>query len=258
LTRRRSSQGPRRDQHLLPPIQQLEADHPFWGDRRIRAYLHFVERLPVNKKRILRLMRGHHLLVRPKLRLKAKRTPTGSQPTPTGPNEWGGIDLTKVLVEGCGWVYIVLVLDWDTKKSVGSYAGTRCTTQHWLTALDMAVNRQLPNGARGQGLSLLRDNGGQPTAVAVIEACATLEIHRAFTSYNNPNGNADTERARRTRKGEGLWLGEWRCPLALVSALQTWIAYYHEQYLHAVLGYKPPLQYEREYYSCHSPPFAAA
>jgi putative transposase len=58
-----------RDEYLLPRIQQLKAEHPFWGYRRIWAYLRFVERMPVHKKRILRLMRKHHLLVPPNLRL---------------------------------------------------------------------------------------------------------------------------------------------------------------------------------------------
>ena len=33
-------------------------------------------------------------------------------------------------------------------------------------ALDMAVNRQFPDGARGQDLSLMSDNGCQPTSLA--------------------------------------------------------------------------------------------
>jgi hypothetical protein len=111
-------------------MQALKAEHPFWGDRRIGAYLRFVEQLPVNKKPILRLMREHHLLVRPNRQLKAKRTPTRNNPRPTRPNEWWGIDMTKVMVEGFGWVYIVLVLDWYTKKIVGYDAGRPCTARH--------------------------------------------------------------------------------------------------------------------------------
>jgi putative transposase len=112
LRRRRSFRVTQRDTALLPRIQALKAEHPFWGYRRIWAYLRFVEQLSVNKKRVLRLMREATLLVKPHLRLKAKRTPTGSKPKPTSPNEWWGIDMTKALVEGFGWVYIVLVLDW--------------------------------------------------------------------------------------------------------------------------------------------------
>jgi putative transposase len=81
---------------------------------------------------VLRLMREHHLLVSPNRQLKAKPTPTRNKPQPTKPNEWWGIDMTKVMVEGCGWVYIVLVLDWYTKKIVGYYAGTPCMAQAWV------------------------------------------------------------------------------------------------------------------------------
>ena len=139
------------DAHLLPRIQQLKAEHPFWGYRRIWAYLRFVEQVPVHKKRILRLMREHQLLVQPNRRLRAKRTPTGSTPRPTKPNEWWGIDMTKVLVQGFGWVSIVVVLDWYTKTIVGYAAGLQCQTQDGLLALDMAVNRQFPEGSEAKG-----------------------------------------------------------------------------------------------------------
>ena len=131
--------------------------------------------------------------------------------------------MTKVLVSGFGWVYVVVVIDWYTKKVVGYHAGLRCTAKQWLEALDMAVNGQFLNGARGQSLSLMCDNGCQPTSVAFLEACNTLEIQQAFTSYNNPKGNADTERFMRTLKEECLWLKEWTCPFTLITALAAWI-----------------------------------
>jgi transposase InsO family protein len=258
MKRHRALRVGQRDECLLPRIQALKAEHPFWGYRRIWAYLRFVEQLPVNKKRIWRLMREHHLLVPPNLRLKAKRTPTGSKPRPTKPNEWWGIDMTKVLVEGCGWVYIVVVLDWYTKAIVGYYAGGRCTAQHWLAALDMAVNRQFPEGARGQGLSLMSDNGCQPTAIAFMEACSSLGLQQAFTSDNTPKGNADTERVMRTLKEECLWLSEWTSPFELSRALANWITYYNENYLLSSLGYRTPRQFELEYHRSHSSPFVAA
>jgi putative transposase len=108
--------------------------------------------------------------------------------------------MTKVLVAGVGWVYIVIALDWYTKAVVGHYAGLRCTARQWLEALDMAVNRQFPQGVRGQGVSLMCDNGCQPTSTTFMQTCAALEIHQAFTSYHNPKGNADTERFMRASK----------------------------------------------------------
>jgi putative transposase len=166
--------------------------------------------------------------------------------------------MTKVLVGGFGWIYIVLVLDWYTKTIVGSYAGMQCTAQHWLAALDMAVNCQFPKGAQGQGLSLMSDNGCQPTSVAFMQACRSLEIHQVFTSYNNPTGHANTERVIRTRKEECIWLQEWNCPFTLIRALESGIVQYHEHDLHSALGYKPPRQFEREYHLSHGTQFTAA
>jgi putative transposase len=258
MSRQPSPVVARRNEDLLERIRTLKAAHPFWGYRRIWAYLHFVEHQAVNKKRVLRLMREHHLLVPPNLKLKAKRTPMGSKPRPTKPDEWWGIDMTKVLVEGFGWIYIVVVLDWYTKTIVGHYAGMQCTAHHWLAALDMAVNRQFPTGVQGQGLSLMSDNGCQPTSTAFMRACGTLGIPQAFTSYNNPKGNADTERIMRTLKEECLWLQEWPCPFDLITALDAWIADYNEHYLHSSLGYTPPRQFEREYHASHGTQFTAA
>jgi putative transposase len=258
MTRQRSLRVIQRDEDLLPRLQALKAEHPFWGYRRIWAYLRLSEHQPVNRKRILRLMRAHHLLVTPNWKLKAKRTPSRNKPRPTKPNEWWGVDRTKVLSEGVGWVYIVIVLDWYTKKVTGYNAGLRCTSEEWRAALDRAVNHQFPHGARGHGLSLMRDNGCQPTSLAFMRACATLEIRQAFTSYNNPKGHADTERFMRTLKEACLWLQEWTCPFTLISALETWIDDYNEHYLHSALGYKPPRQFERDYYANHSTPFVAA
>lgn len=258
MTRQPSVRVAQRNAPLVDRIRMLKAEHPFWGYRRIWAYLRFTDGLAVNKKRILRLLRQHHLVVKPNLRLKATRTPQRSKPRPTQPNQWWGIDMTKVLVDPVGWVYLVLVLDWHTKKIVGHYAGLQATAQHWLIALDQAVSRQCSQGVRDQGLSLMSDNGCQPTSVAFMKTCATLGIHQAFTSYNNPKGNADTERLMRTLKEELVWLREWTSPVELERALAAWIDWYNSRYRHSALGYQTPVEFERHYYLSHSSQFVAA
>jgi putative transposase len=166
--------------------------------------------------------------------------------------------MTTVLVEGFGWVYIVIVLDWSTKQIVGDYAATPCPARHGLMAVDLAVHGQFADGARGHDVSLMRAKGCQPTSKAFMEACRILGIQPAFPSDTNPQGHADTERVMRTVNEEGLGLQEWTCPLALVSTLDRWITYDHEHDLHSSLGYKPPRPFEQEYYRRHSTPFVAA
>jgi transposase InsO family protein len=102
----------------------------------------------------------------------------------------------------------------------------------------------------------MSDNGCQPTAVAFLKACATLGITQAFTSYNNPKGNAETDRLMRTLKEELLWLREWTSPLELEQALVAWITWSNTRYWHSALGYRTPCQVEQQL--SHSTQFVAA
>jgi transposase InsO family protein len=247
MRRKEAASTIERNLPVLERIKEIKAEHPFWGYRRMWAYLKYVDGLDINKKRVLRLMQRHDLLVKPDTKLRAIRTPGRNKPKPDRRNQWWGIDMTKVMVNGFGWMYIAVVLDWYTKKIVGYYAGMQCRSKHWLEALDEAVNLQFQDGVREKGLCLMSDNGSQPTSVHFMKSCRELGIHQAFTSYNNPRGNADTERVFRTMKEELLWLREWASPFDLADKLKAWIGYYNESYLHSTLGYKPPIKFEEEY-----------
>jgi transposase InsO family protein len=86
-----------------------------------------------------------------------------------------------------------------------------------------------------------------------MQACRALDVHQAFTSYNNPKGNGDTERVFRTLKEELLWLREWTSPFDLAEQLKNWVDYYNDRYLHSALSYKAPNQFEKEYNKCSDP-----
>lgn len=251
MTRRQSGKVAQRNAAVVERIRALKAEHPFWGYRRIWAQLRFGEGLRMNPKRVLRLMRVHDCLV------KSTRTPQ-RKPRPTAPNQWWGIDMTKILIPEEGWLSLVLVLDWYTKKLGGHTVGPRSTSSDWLRAVAAAVNQQFPQGVRGQGLSLMSDNGCQPTSRAFIKACQHLDIAQAFTSYNNPKGNADTERVIRTLKEDLLWLREWTSARELEKALAAWIEWYNTRYFHSTLGYRTPSAMEQQYQLSHSTQSSAA
>ena len=258
MTRRAALTVAARNAAIRDRIEALKAEHPFGGDRRVWADLRFTTGLVVHRKRILRLMRKHNWLVPANPRLRATRTPTRSKPTLHRPNQWGGIDMTKVWVEPAGWLYLVLVLDGDTKKIVGWQAGTRSTAQDWLHAVEMGLQQQFPDGVKEQGLGLMSDNGCQPTGKTFAQACTTLGITQAFTSDNNPKGNADTERLLRTFKEELVWLREWPSHQHLKHALADWVTHYNAGSHHSALGYKTPSQFEEDYQRSHLTQFVAA
>ena len=98
----------------------------------------------------------------------------------------------------------------------------------------------------------MSDNGSQPTSLSFMKACSNLEVHQAFTSYNNPKGNADTERMIRTMKEELFWLREWKGEARLSKELDKWGDYYNSSYLHSAHGYGTPMQVEQDYYRNHT------
>lgn len=235
-----------RNQSLLEKIEKQKATHPFWGYRRMWAYLTYVEKLPVNKKRVYRLMKLHGLIVTKNTRLKAKRTVLRPKPKAEKPNQIWGIDMTKFKTME-GWCYLVVVLDWYSKKIVGHHLSALSRSAEWLEALEIGLNKQFKNGAREGGLSLISDNGCQPTSGRFMKCCCHLGVKQIFTSYNNPKGNAETERMMRTLKEELIWLREWDSEQEVKEALAEWVKEYNESYLHSAHGYRSPTWAEKNY-----------
>jgi len=237
-----------KDVELVDKIKEIKEHHPFWGYRRTHAWLWHREKVEVGKKKVLSIMREHELLVKQVVH-KAKRTPQRSKPRANRPNQYWGIDMTKFIVPAIGWVYLVIVLDWYTKKIVGWDISLRSRAKEWKKALDMAIDREFPLGVRGSGLRLISDNGSQPTATSFMSDMALLGIEQIFTSYDNPKGNADTERMMRTIKEEVIWLNEFSSFDEAKKVLDNWIEEdYNKLYVHSRLGYKSPKEFEGDYY----------
>jgi len=238
------------DLYLVNKIKEIKTNHPFWGYRRITAWLKYRENLNVNRKKVYRLMKMYNLLIKQK-QYKAKRTPK-SKPKAHRPNNIWGIDMTKFIINGLGWVYLVVVLDWYTKKIVGYSISLTSKTNDWLDALNKAINNEFPNGVREKGLLLVSDNGSQPTSRSFMQYTKQLNIKQIFTTYNNPKGNADTERVIRTIKEEVIWINEFTSLTEASETISKWIEKdYNKLYVHSTLGYKSPEEFEQEYYKLH-------
>ena len=247
--RKRSQAIDEQDQSLLPRIYEIKADHPSWGYKRVWAYLRYRDEITIGKNRVYRIMRENNLLTKDTKRLRAKRTGHRPKPRTERPNEIWGIDMTKILVQSYGWVYLVVVKDWGSKKIVGWDLACQSKTSDWLNALSNAVNTQFPNGIREKEntLKLVSDNGSQPTSCSFMQACYAMQIKQIFTSYNNPKGNADTERVMRTIKEDLVWPNEWYSFQQLYKNLEKWIDDYNQDFPHSAIEYLTPQQYEDQF-----------
>jgi len=238
-----------RNKPILERIYELKSEHPSWGYRRIWAYLKYREGLPVNKKRIYRIMKEQKLLVTKNMRLRACRTPLKRKIKASRVNQYWGTDMTKIKLRYWGWIYLVIVLDWYSKKIVGYSLRFKSEARDWLEALNQAVIKQFPQGIGDveEPPHLISDNGCQPTSESFMRTCSVLGIKQIFTSWNNPKGNADTERVLRTLKEDLIWPREWEFPFELERALKQWIKDYNEDYPHSSLNYLTPVEFEEKH-----------
>lgn len=232
---------------VMEKIRSLVREHPFWGYRRVYAHLKHRAGLKINRKRVYRMMQEDGLLEKVKC-FKTER-PWKKKPRAVRANQFWGTDMTKFLIRDLGWVSLVIVEDWYPKKVLGWSVGLRGDTRLWLEALDEAVKEAFPQeGSRGQGVSLISDNGSQPTSRRYLSECKTLGIEQIFTTYNNPKGNADTERMIRTLKEEAIWPYEFNTLEEAKEKIAEAIQFYNEHYCHSVLKYKSPNEFLREYF----------
>lgn len=239
------TQRDEKNEELLRMIIEIKMHHPAWGYRRIRAFIKLKHLIPVSYNRVYRVMKANGLLLDVK-RYKAKRRIQYSKPKPDRPNQWWGTDMTKFYVNSVGWFYIVVIIDWYSKKILGHKLSIRSKADDWIEALNMAVQNNCPLGAREYNLNLMSDNGSQPTSIKYQTAIDLLKINHVTTSYSNPKGNADTERFMRTFKEEVVYPNEFDTFEEAKEAVNNFIRFYNQDYPHSALGYLSPIEFEQQ------------
>lgn len=234
---------------LLRQIKEIIEIKPFWGYRRVWAKIRYEYQKKgktVQKGTIQRIMRNNGLCVQ-RRELKAKRSNDLSKkkPKPTAKNQWWGIDMTKFLLSNGIWMYLVIVIDWYNKKLIGYNVDVTSKSIDWGEALDMAVLNGTKNGSRELGINLMSDNGCQPTSKCFMKLTETLGINQAFTSFNNPKGNADTERVIRTLKEDYIYLAEWESVSDAIKGISEMVDDYNNNYFHSSLNYLSPNEFDQ-------------
>jgi transposase InsO family protein len=73
-----------------------------------------------------------------------------------------------------------------------------------------------------------------------------MEIQQIFASYNNPKGNADTERMMRSIKEDFIWVREFSSSGEFTEPFRQWVEAYNNDYPLSSLNYPTPCQFEKE------------
>jgi putative transposase len=237
---RKKLRGSRADRRLDEQIVVACGEKPAYGYRRVAWWLRRKERLTVNRKRVLRVMRERGLLVRSR-RLRARRRKEWGRVEAATPNQIWQSDMTKIWAgPAVGWAYLVSVIDCCTREIVGWDLSNRCRTEDALTAVEQAVLHRLPAGSREADLTLTTDNGTQFTSTRFLETLVRLGITHRRTAYHHPEGNSYIERFHRSLKEEEVWIAEYRTLDEARASIARWIEEYNHDRPHRGVGNRTP------------------
>jgi putative transposase len=246
---RRGPVGPCTDDELVDHIRGILAASPFPGDgyRKVWARLRHGG-IRTSPRRVLRLMRAHHLLA--PTRQGHPHGPKAHDGTiiPGQVDTMWGTDMTATYTREDGQVAIFIAVDHCSAECVGIHAAKQGTRFEALEPIRQGVRTSF--GAFGQdiaqGLLLRHDHGSQYMSHVFQEELTFLGITSSPAFVREPEGNGCAERFIRTLKENLLWLTTFDTVEELRLALHEFQRQYNETWLIGRHGYKTPAQVRQE------------
>ena len=240
--RRPGPVGPMPDAALVEAIRAVLTASPFHGEghRKVWARLR-VAGVRTSKRRVLRLMREHHLLA--PTRVGAPRGPRTHEGTiiPETVDTMWGTDLTTTLT-GEGQVAVFVAVDHYSAECVGIHAARRATRFEALEPIRQGVRRCFGGFAQriARGLSIRHDHGSQYLSDAFQQELAFLGLASSPAFVRAPEGNGCAERFIRPLKENLLWVRTFDTVEELRQALLVFRAVYNTTWLIERHGFQTP------------------
>jgi putative transposase len=240
------------DLALMRQIDALHLNHPFAGARMLRDLLR-QDGYAVGRKHVATLMRlmGIEALYR-KASTSRRHPEHRIYPyllrglTIDRPNQVWAMDITY-LPMARGFVYLVVVLDWASRRILAWRLSNSLTADFCVEALDEAITRY------GAPEIMNTDQGSQFTGSELI---GTLERHHIAISMDGKGcwrDNVFVERLWKTIKYEEVYLHAYDTVSAAKESLTRYVSFYNGRRPHTALDRQTP---DAAYFKL--PPLAAA
>ena len=231
------------DLALMRQLDELHLAHPFAGSRMLRDLLR-LQGVRIGRKRVATLMRrmGIEALYRP---------PRTTQPHPghhvfpyllrdrviTAPNQVWAMDLTYIPMRQ-GFLYLVAVLDWATRRVLAWRLSNTLTTDCCLEALETALQDY---GCPG---TLNTDQGSQFTSLAFVALVQQHGIALSMDGKGAWRDNLFVERLWKSVKYEEVYLHAYDSVREAHQSLARYFTFYNQGRPHSALdGQTPDMVY---------------
>lgn len=238
---------------LMRRIDKLHLNHPFAGARMLRGFLH-QEGITVGRRHVATLMK--------KMGIEALyRRPNTSRKHPQHPvfpyllrglditraNHVWAMDITYIPMRK-GFVYLVAVLDWATRRVLSWRLSNTLTTDFCLEAVEDALGRY------GTPEIFNTDQGSQFTSSDFVDLLRTYGIQQSMDGKGRWVDNVFVERLWRSVKYEAVYLHAYDSVTLARQGLEGYFRFYNQRRPHSSLDGKTP---DQVYFDSLSPQLAA-
>lgn len=226
---------------LKREIDRVYTMWPFYGSRRITAYLNRTYERGWNRKRIQRLMREMGIQgVGPGPNTSKPHAEHVIYPyllrglSIVQPNQVWSTDITYIPMHR-GYMYLVAVMDWFSRYVLSWELSNTQDTQFCLNALEKALNQGLPE-------IFNTDQGSQFTSRPFTSHLIQNNIQISMDGRGRALDNIFVERLWRTVKYENIYLNDYQTVRELDVGLRQYFEFYNRERLHQSLDYRTPFE----------------
>jgi putative transposase len=225
---------------LMNLLDEQYTETPFYGVRKMTAWLKLVKQEHVNVKRVrrlLRLMGLEAIYQKPRLSLAAQ----GHQIYPyllrglkiNRVNQVWSTDITYIRLQG-GFVYLTAVLDWYARYVLSWEISTTMETDFCVNALERALQ------SYGKPEIFNTDQGSQFTSQAFTGILKEQGIAISMDGRGRALDNIFVERLWRNVKYEDVYLHHYQDVPQVITGLRKYFNFYNDERIHQSLDYRTP------------------
>lgn len=247
----------REEEQLTAQIAAIHGEHRnAYGSPRVTAELRR-QGLRVNRKRVERIMREHHIAGISRRRRRSLTRQDAAVPAPdlirrdftaTAPGIRFVGDITY-LPTAEGWLYLATTIDLFNREVAGHAMAAHMRTELISDAVELAHRR----GRVRPGAIFHSDRGSQYTSKDFAATLGSLEMRPSMGRVGSCYDNAVAESFFAALKAE-IGTRVWATRTQARQDVFAYINYYNSQRLHSTNGLRTP----RETRVCYRPPIALA